>query len=939
MPLNFADRHNGPREAEQKEMLKALGCSSLEELISQTVPQDIMLKEPLKLDEAVSEYEYTATLRKTASRNKSFRSLIGMGFYGTASPAVIMRNIFENPSWYTSYTPYQAEISQGRLEALVNFQTMISSLTGFNLANCSMLDDATAAAEAMRMMFELRSRDAVKAGKNVVFVDENIFPQILSVLKTRAGGLGIEIRLGDWKSYEFEEKCYGAILQYPAADGEVRDYSAFCAKAHAAGALVTADCDLLALSILKEPAAWGADIVCGSAQRFGLPMGFGGPVAGFMACSDQYKRSLPGRIIGISVDRLGNKGYRLALQTREQHIKRERATSNICTASALLASMTGMFAIWHGPEGITEIAMNAYKYAHAVAAKLKEAGYKLTNENFFDTIEVCGADVEKIREKAIAAGINFFYTADGKIRISFDELSNCTEARAVGEIFGCKEGCPACPETPVFMKRETPILTQKVFNTYHSETEMMRYIKKLERKDISLTHSMIPLGSCTMKLNAAVEMMPLSWSELGNVHPYAPVDQCEGTMQIIRDLEHDLAVITGFHGCSLQPNSGAAGEYAGLMTIRHYFQANGGADRNIMIIPTSAHGTNPASAAMAGFDIVLVSCDEHGNINVDELREKAEEAGDKLAGMMITYPSTHGVFEVKIREIADIIHRNGGLLYMDGANMNAQVGLTSPGFIGADVCHLNLHKTFAIPHGGGGPGVGPIGVAEHLKPYLPSHILFHCGGDNQEGAVSAAPFGSAQILTITYCYIKMLGGEGLKKATLGAIMNANYLKERLKDYFPILYTGNNGHVAHEMILDINAINKATGVAAIDIAKRLMDFGFHAPTVAFPVHETLMVEPTESEPIAELDRFVEAMIQIRKEIKDIEDGKAEKGNNIISHAPYTAEMLMANEWNFPFTRQEAGFPMKSDVQDKYFPHVTRVDDAYGDRNLVCKFSAE
>lgn len=933
MPLNFTERHNGPREAEQKEMLKALGCSSLEELISQTVPQDIMLKEPLKLDEAVSEHEYTAALKKTASKNKSFRSLIGMGFYGTASPAVIMRNIFENPSWYTSYTPYQAEISQGRLEALVNFQTMISSLTGFNLANCSMLDDATAAAEAMRMMFELRSRDAVKAGKNVVFVDENIFPQILSVLKTRAGGLGIEIRMGDWKSYEFEEKCYGAILQYPAADGEVRDYSAFCAKAHAAGALVTADCDLLALSILKEPAAWGADIVCGSAQRFGLPMGFGGPVAGFMACSDQYKRNLPGRIIGISVDRLGNKGYRLALQTREQHIKRERATSNICTASALLASMTGMFAIWHGPKGITEIAMNAYKYAHAVAAKLKEAGYKLTNENFFDTIEVCGADVEKIRAKALAAGINFFYTADGRVRISFDELSNCAEARAVGEIFGCKEGCPACPETPVFMKRETPILTQKVFNTYHSETEMMRYIKKLERKDISLTHSMIPLGSCTMKLNAAVEMMPLSWSELGNVHPYAPADQCQGTLDIIRDLEHDLAVITGFHGCSLQPNSGAAGEYAGLITIRRYFQANGGADRNVMIIPTSAHGTNPASAAMAGFDIVLVSCDEHGNINVDELRQKAEEAGDKLAGMMITYPSTHGVFEVKIREIVDIIHRNGGLLYMDGANMNAQVGLTNPGTIGADVCHLNLHKTFAMPHGGGGPGVGPICATKALTPYLPGHpVVPECGGKGMD-AIGAAPYGSPFLLPITHAYIKLLGAEGLRKASEVAILNANYMLAKLMPELKTLYTGATGRVAHECIIDLQHFRAEYGVDATDIAKRLMDFGFHAPTLSFPVHETLMIEPTESEPLAEIDRFVETLKYIVRECEDIKAGKLDKEDNPVRMSPHTAEECCADEWKHAYGREQAAYPLDWVRDNKFWPACARVDNGYGDRNLV------
>ena len=931
MPLKFVDRHNGPRAQEEQEMLKVLGVNSLEELVRQTVPEDILLKDLLNLSPAVSESQYTAKLKEIASKNRKFRSLIGMGFYGTASPAVIIRNIFENPSWYTSYTPYQAEISQGRLEALINFQTMISSLTGFSLANCSMLDDATASGEAMRMMYELRSRDAVKAGKNVIFVDQNIFPQVLSVMKTRAWGLGIEIHTGDFRTYEFEEKCYGAFVQYPAANGEVRDYAEFCEKAHQAGCLVSAYCDLLSLALLKEPAAWGADIVCGTTQRFGLPMGFGGPAAGYMACSDKYKRNLPGRIIGISVDRLGKNAVRLALQTREQHIKREKATSNICTATALMATMTGMFAIWHGPKGITEIAMNAYGFAHAFAGKLIEAGYKLSTDKFFDTIEIMDAPVEQIRRKAEAAGFNFFYTAEGNIRISFDELSTCEEAKVLGEIFGCKEGCPAAPEKPSFMKRESAILTQKVFNAYHSETEMMRYIKKLERKDISLTHSMIPLGSCTMKLNAAVEMMPLSWSEFGNVHPYAPAEQCEGTMQIIKELEHDLAVITGFDGCSLQPNSGAAGEYAGLMTIRNFHHANGGDNRNIMIIPTSAHGTNPASAAMAGFDIVLVSCDDKGNINVDELREKAAQAGANLAGMMITYPSTHGVFEVKIREIAAIIHKEGGLLYMDGANMNAQVGLTNPGFIGADVCHLNLHKTFAMPHGGGGPGVGPIAVAEKLVDFLPNHALIETGGKNGS-QVASAPYGSAYLLPITHGYLKMCGGKGLAEATKYAILNANYIRARLQGHYKILYTGTNGMCAHEMILDCNEFDRTAGVQVGDIAKRLMDYGFHAPTVAFPVHGTLMVEPTESEPLSELDRFCDAMIAIRQEIADIESGKADRENNVIKRAPHTMAVVCADTWDRPYTRQQAAFPMAH--EDKYWPTVSKIDDAYGDRNLVC-----
>ena len=934
MPLKFVDRHNGPRQADEQLMLKALRVATLDELIKKTVPEDILLKEPLALDEAVSEHEYLARLKKIAGRNKPFRSLIGQGFYGTATPAVISRNIFENPSWYTSYTPYQAEISQGRLEALINFQTMISSLTGFGLSNCSMLDDATAAAEAVRMMFELRSRDAVKAGKNVIFVDESIFPAVRSVLNTRAGGLGIELHFGNYATYEFEEKCVGALLQYPAANGAVRDYADFCAKAHAAGALVTAYADLLALAVLKEPAAWGADIACGTAQRFGLPMGFGGPVAGYMACADQYKRNLPGRIIGISVDRLGKPGLRLALQTREQHIKREKATSNICTATALMATMTGMFAVWHGPQGIREIALNAYHRAHAFANKLREAGYKLAEEKFFDTIEIVGADVKAIRTKALAAGYNFFYTADGHIRISFDELSNCAEIQALSAIFGCKEGCPANkPGEPDYLVRETPILTESVFNSYHSETEMMRYIKKLERKDISLTHSMIPLGSCTMKLNAAVEMLPLSWSEFGNVHPYAPADQCEGTLQVIRELEHDLAVITGFDGCSLQPTSGAAGEYAGLMTIRRYLKANGGENRNIMIIPTSAHGTNPASAAMAGFDIVLVGCDDNGNIDVEELRAKAEEAGDRLAGMMITYPSTHGVFEVRIREIAEIIHSHGGLLYMDGANMNAQVGLTNPGYIGADVCHLNLHKTFAMPHGGGGPGVGPICTAKALTPYLPGHPdVPECGGKGMD-AVGAAPYGSPLLLPITHAYIKLLGADGLRKVTEIAILNANYMSAKLLPELKTLYTGAKGHVAHECIIDLRHFKAEYGVDATDVAKRLMDFGFHAPTLSFPVHETLMIEPTESEPLAELDRFVDTLKTIVAECEAIKAGKLDAEDNPVRMAPHPAEEVCADEWNHKYGREQAAYPLPWVRENKFWPACARVDNGFGDRNLV------
>jgi len=939
MPLKFVDRHNGPRDYQQKQMLATLGLKSIDELVKQTVPKDILLKEPLKLDTALSEAEYTARLKSIAAKNKKFRSMIGMGFYGTSTPAVIARNVFENPCWYTSYTPYQAEISQGRLEALINFQTMISSLTGFGLANCSMLDDATAAAEAMRMMYELRSRDAVKAGNNKCFVDGNIFPQVLSVLQTRASGLGIEIVVGDFSTYVFEDGCYGAIVQYPAANGEVCNYTAFCEAAHEKGILVAAYCDLLSLAILEEPAAWGADVAVGSAQRFGLPMGFGGPTAGFMATKDAYKRNLPGRIIGISVDRLGNKSYRLALQTREQHIKREKATSNICTATALMATMTGMFAIWHGPKGIREIAMNAYGYAHAVAAVLAKAGHKIVAENFFDTIEVIVSDVEEFCERAEKAGFNFGYTADNTVLISFDELSNEEEAKAICELFGCKSIKLSLPAEPSFMARKSSILTQKVFNTYFSETEMMRYIKSLERKDISLAHSMIPLGSCTMKLNAAVEMMPLSWSEFANVHPYAPANQVKGSMRIIEEVEHDLAVITGFDACSLQPNSGAAGEYAGLMTIRRFLNANGGENRNVMIIPTSAHGTNPASAAMAGFDIVLVSCDDHGNINVDELRDKATEAGASLAGMMITYPSTHGVFEVKIREIVDIIHSNGGLLYMDGANMNAQVGLTNPGYIGADVCHLNLHKTFAMPHGGGGPGVGPICCTKALAPYLPGHPVVEIASGAKHNivtemdAVSAAPYGSPLLLPITHAYIKLLGPDGLRKASEIAILNANYMSAKLLPELKTLYTGATGRVAHECIIDLQHFKAEYGVDATDVAKRLMDFGFHAPTLSFPVHETLMIEPTESEPLSELDRFIDTLKYIVNECEQIKSGKMDKEDNPLKMAPHTANEVCATEWAHPYSREAAAFPLDWVRDNKLWPACARVDNGYGDRNLV------
>ena len=944
MSLSFVDRHNGPRPKDEAEMLSVLGVSSLEELVKQTVPSDILLDKPLALDKALTEQEYLSKIKAMASKNKNFRSMIGQGFYGTASLPVVIRNIFENPSWYTSYTPYQAEISQGRLEGLLNFQTMVADLTGFKMANSSMLDDATAAGEAVRMMYELRSRDAVKAGKNKVFIDENIFPHVLAVIETRAEVLGIEVVSGKFNTVKFDDMFFGAVLQYPAGNGEVCDYTDFCTNAHAKGILVTAVTDLLALTVLKEPAAWGADIAVGTAQRFGLPMGFGGPTAGFMATRDEYKRNMPGRIIGISVDRLGNQALRMALQTREQHIKREKATSNICTATALMATMTGMYAAYHGPEGLKSIAMNAYGYAHAVASELKKVGFKLAAENFFDTIHITGVKASDIKYKAEQKGINFYYPSEDSVIISFDELSNCAEATTILEIFGRNlYECPGLPEGKIFMARESSYLTAEVFSKYHSETEMMRYIKKLERRDISLTHSMIPLGSCTMKLNAAVEMFPMSFSELGNVHPFAPADQVQGYMELIKEVENDLAVITGFHATSLQPNAGSAGEFAGLMTIRAYHIAHGQTQRNVVLIPTSAHGTNPASAAMAGMEIVLVSCDEMGNINVDEFRQKAAQYKERLSCTMITYPSTHGVFEVKIKEMMDIIHQNGGLVYMDGANMNAQVGLTNPGFIGADVCHLNLHKTFAIPHGGGGPGIGPICCTKELAPYLPCHPFLKDCDHNGVKAVSSAPYGYPMALPVTHAYIKLLGPDGLKKATEVAILNANYMSAKLAEAgYATLYTGKpvgkgknaHGRVAHECIIDVRHYKATYGVDASDIAKRLMDFGFHAPTLSFPVHETLMIEPTESESKAEMDRFIDSMIVIKNECEAIKSGEMDKTDNPLKNAPHTAAEVSADTWSHPYGREQAAYPLAWIRDNKFWPHVTRVDNGYGDRNLMC-----
>ncbi|NBJ05990.1 glycine dehydrogenase (aminomethyl-transferring) [Alistipes sp. Z76] len=933
----FMDRHIGvTNPADLAEMLKVIGVESVDELISQVIPDSIRLKKPLALPaEGMSEYGFAEHITALAAKNRTARSFIGMGYYPTAVPAVVSRNVFENPAWYTSYTPYQAEISQGRLEALLNFQTAVISLTGMQIANCSLLDEATAAAEAMLMMFALRSREAVKQGRNRLFVDKQIFPQTLDVLLTRSEPFGIELIIDDYDTYEFSGNEFGAVVQYPAANGEVRDYAAFAARAHEAGALLTAVADILSLALLAPPAEWGADIAVGSAQRLGCPMGFGGPSAGYMATREVFKRNMPGRIIGVSVDRLGNRALRMALQMREQHIKRERATSNICTASALMASMAGFYCVYNGPEGLRRAATTAHTSAAAAADALEAMGYKLASRNIFDTIEV-EAEAAVIQDIALARGINFFYPSEGKVRLSFDEVTTPEEVAEVVGIFAEAKGRKAkavkiAAETSFApaMARRSAILAEPVFNKYHSETDMMRYIKRLELRDISLADSMISLGSCTMKLNAAALMQPLSLAGFQNMHPFAPADQTEGYTELIAELERDLAVITGFAGCSLQPNSGAAGEYSGLMVIRAYHQSRGQGYRNVILIPASAHGTNPASAAMAGMKIVTVACDANGNIDVEDLKKKAEEYGSELCGLMVTYPSTHGVFESRIREIVDAVHDAGGQVYMDGANMNAQVGLTNPGYIGADICHLNLHKTFAMPHGGGGPGVGPICAAEHLVPFLPTHSVVATGGEDGITAVAAAPWGSAMLLPITYGYIKMLGGEGLRRATEMAIVNANYMSSALKDEFRTYYSGETGRVGHEMILDLTNFKHDYDIDCGDIAHRLMDYGFHAPTLSFPVHETLMVEPTESEPKAEMDRFIEALIRIKREC----EAAAGEKDNVVTNAPHTAVEL-AGEWSHPYTRAEAAFPLDWVHEAKFFPYVTKIDNGYGDRNLVC-----
>ncbi len=941
MEINsFLSRHVGPRVDETKKMLEVIGVSSIDELIEQTLPSKIRLKQPLAVGEAMSEHTYLNHVRSLAKKNKTYKTFIGMGYYNSITPAVIQRNILENPGWYTAYTPYQAEISQGRLEALLVYQTMVSEMTGMPLANASLLDEATAAAEGMLMFYNARSREMQKNGANHFFVSEDVFPHTLKVLETRANALNIEIVVGKHEEFVFSPTVFGAFVQYPNQWGEVKDYSEFANKAKANGSFLLVATDLMALALLTPPGEWGADCVVGSSQRFGLPIGFGGPTTGFLACKEDFKRQLPGRIIGVSVDAQGKRALRMALQTREQHIKREKATSNICTASALMGIMSGMYAVYHGQEGIKEIASRINKLAVVLNTEVQKLGYKQLNTYFFDTLCIQSpVKTNEIQKVALENELNFRYICEDCIGISLDEVTSFDDvntiltvlAKAAGKSFTpitCSGDCKLI-ELPKDLQRTSPFLTQGVFNTYHSETDMMRYLKKLEIKDLSLNRAMIPLGSCTMKLNAAAEMIPITWSQFGGLHPFVPADQAQGFLELIQNLEKDLADITGFAGVSLQPQSGASGEYAGLMVIRNYFLDKGEPHRNVCLIPSSAHGTNPASAAMAGMKIIIVKATENGEVDVEDLRTKAEENKDNLACLMITYPSTHGVFEEEILEIIDIIHKNNGLVYMDGANMNAQVGLTSPGFMGADVCHLNLHKTFAMPHGGGGPGAGPIGVTAELVDFLPTHPIVKVGGD-KGGFISGSPYGYSLLLPITYGYIKMLGTEGLTEATKYAILNANYIMERLKDSYKILYTGSKGRVAHEMILDCNPFSLTVQVG--EIAKRLMDYGFHAPTVAFPVHGTLMIEPTESEPLSEIDRLCDALIQIRKEIDDIASGKADKDNNLIKNAPHTMDVVCANEWNRPYTRQEAAFPMPHD--DKYWPTVSKIDEAFGDRNLVC-----
>lgn len=933
----FALRHIGPRENDLQHMLKTIGAETLDQLILETIPEDIRLKSPLDLDIAMTEYEFLNHITVLGNKNKMFQSYIGLGYNQAIVPAVIQRNIFENPGWYTAYTPYQAEIAQGRLEAILNFQTMVIELTGMEIANASLLDEATAAAEAMALLFDVRTRDQKKNNICKFFVSEEILPQTISVLKTRSAPIGVELVIGNHETFDFSTDFYAAILQYPGKFGQVHDYQEFIAKANENDIKVAVAADILSLVKLTPPGEIGADVVLGTTQRFGIPLGYGGPHAAYFATKADYKRSMPGRIIGVTVDTNGNRALRMALQTREQHIKRDKATSNICTAQVLLSVMAGMYGVYHGPQGLQFIANKVHASAATLANELIKLGFEQTNTAFFDTI-VIKANSEKVNKIALENEINFYYIDDTTISISLNETTGIADLNKIISVFASAKGVTAPPihaltntnHFPENLIRTSTFLQHDVFNKYGSETALMRYIKTLERKDLALNHSMISLGSCTMKLNAAAEMLPLSNPQWNNIHPFVPVDQAQGYKEMLTKLEQQLNVITGFAGTTLQPNSGAQGEYAGLMVIRAYHQSRGDRHRNIALIPSSAHGTNPASAVMAGMEVVVTKTLENGNIDVEDLRAKALLHKNNLSCLMVTYPSTHGVFESAIREITQLIHDNGGQVYMDGANMNAQVGLTNPATIGADVCHLNLHKTFSIPHGGGGPGVGPICVAPQLVPFLPSNPLICTGGENAITAISAAPWGSALVCLISYGYICMLGAEGVTNATKYAILNANYIKERLNGHYDTLYSGEMGRAAHEMILECRPF-KQKGVEVTDIAKRLMDYGFHAPTVSFPVAGTLMIEPTESENLEELDRFCDAMIAIRKEIEasDLEDL-----NTVLKNAPHTLAMLTSDDWNFPYTREKAAFPLEYITENKFWPTVRRTDDAYGDRNLVC-----
>lgn len=943
----FALRHNGPDETQQSKMLAAIGVESLEKLIDETIPKDIRLDAPLNLPEAVNEHLFLQEFRALAAKNKIYRSFIGMGYYDCITPAVILRNIMENPAWYTAYTPYQAEIAQGRLEMLINFQTMVMDLTGMEIANASLLDEATAAAEAMGMLFSQRKPSKKNAHR--FFVDENCHPQTIDVLKTRATPLGIELVIASVEKLDVTQpELFAVLFQNPDTFGNVRDLSAIIEACHEQEVFCAVASDLLSLTVTKSPGAMGADVVVGTSQRFGVPMGFGGPHAGFFATREAFKRNIPGRIIGVSIDDEGKPAYRMALQTREQHIRREKATSNICTAQVLLAVMSAAYAVYHGPRGLRNIGERVYGLTTLTAFELKKRGINIKNQVWFDTLHLeLPVDVSAtvVRQKAEGAGINFRYINDREIGISFDETKYVQDVFEIVTLFSelTSTGSPDLNELksttvelafPAAISREVDYLTHPVFNRFHSEHEMLRYLKRLENKDLSLVHSMISLGSCTMKLNATAEMIPVTWPEFGALHPFVPADQAFGYKKMMDDLSEWLCEITGFAAMSLQPNSGAQGEYAGLMSIRAWHESRGESHRNVALIPSSAHGTNPASAVLAGMEVVVTKCDERGNIDLIDLREKVEKFSDRLACLMVTYPSTHGVFEEAIREICAMVHEHGGQVYMDGANMNAQVGLTSPATIGADVCHLNLHKTFCIPHGGGGPGMGPIGVAEHLVPFLPGHAVVNNGADSNYSAVSAAPWGSAGILPISYAYIRLMGGEGLTQATKLAILNANYIKSRLEKHFPILYTGSNGRCAHEMIVDMRPFKQSANVEVTDIAKRLMDYGFHAPTVSFPVAGTLMIEPTESETLEELDRFCDAMIAIREEIREIADGEADKQNNVLTLAPHTLSVVLSDTWNRPYSREKAAYPLSWVRDQKFWPAVSRIDSAYGDRNLMC-----